>query len=70
LPGPKLGYDISALPGRQRFHIADQGKAVTPATGRQALDYYAVGKKAGAKIDGLSARNDSHDRGNGGGRRI
>ena len=21
LPGPKLGYDISALPGRQRFHI-------------------------------------------------
>jgi hypothetical protein len=54
ISGKRLKYDISALPGRQRFHITDQGHDVIPATGAQALGYYGVDKKAGVDIANLS----------------
>lgn len=55
-PEKKLKYDITALPGRPRFDITNEGKTVTPVTGAQAIGYYGVSKKSGADVSGLKAQ--------------
>lgn len=55
-PERKLDYDIPALPGRQRFHITENGREVIPSSGTQGLVYYGVSKKQkGTNISRLSA---------------
>ena len=56
MPERKLAYDIAALPGRQRFHITENGDEVIPSTGAEALRYYGVTKKQkGTNISRLSS---------------
>jgi len=50
---PRLRYDIAALPGRARYHIARDRGPISPATPSAALSIYGIGKKPGANIGGL-----------------
>jgi conjugal transfer mating pair stabilization protein TraG len=55
-PFKKLEYDLAALPGRGRYHVASEQGLLPPNTTAAALRDYPVGKKDTAQIKNISPK--------------